>query len=611
MRAVRKVWLGALCAGLAALGSGAGAAQAAAPEPDFILTSPLVHPTKIPPPILELEGPCGIAVRSSGHLFVANYYRHSIESIAPVPSPEFSTPLTGVDPLDGPCGLAVDGSNRLYVNNYHRNVERYTPLGQGFGSPTVIDSSHPTGVAADTVTGRVYVAARTHIAVYDADSGAPVMDGADPLRIGEGEIEHGYGAAVSRYTATAGFLYVPDAATGTVKVFDSADGSVVEPAIAGPPGGFGSLRDSAVAVDRVTGDVYVADTLAYPQYTETPQAVIQVFDAAGAYKGQLKYPVVDSSPVGLAVDNSAGANQGRVYVTSGNTTEAKIYAYPPGAAIVPQAGAALGPGAARARSEERHAVPAGAVGGPHDAAGEEATASEIAQKGKLRVAVSGRLSPRRLPRRGTAPVSISVGGEVTTTDGSSPPQLKRLRIEFNRGGRLESAGLPTCRYGRIQPGSSSRALSACREALVGRGSFTADITLSGQEPYPTRGRLLVFNGARKGKPVLFGHLHSRRPFATSFVLVFERRTIRRGPYGTALAASLPQALGNWGNLTGIEMTLSRRYTHRGARHSFISAGCPAPKGFPGAVFPLARTSFTFSNNQKLTSVLTSSCRAKG
>ena len=67
----------------------------------------------------------------------------------------------------------------------------------------------------------------------------------------------------------------------------------------------------------------------------------------------------------------------------------------------------------------------------------------------------------------------------------------------------------------------------------------------------------------------------------------------------------------WGRLTGLEMTLSRRYRYKGRRHSFISSGCPAPRGFPGAVFPLARTSFSFEGGTKLSSVFTSTCKVRG
>ncbi len=101
--------------------------------------------------------------------------------------------------------------------------------------------------------------------------------------------------------------------------------------IVGPPAGFVSLRDAAVAVDDASGDVYVLDDT-QPDRTEEPLGRIDVFDAGGAYQGHLKYDVIDGGPSGLAVDNSEGATQGRVYVTTGNTNEAGVYAYPPGAA---------------------------------------------------------------------------------------------------------------------------------------------------------------------------------------------------------------------------------------------------------------------------------------
>lgn len=236
--------------------------------------------------------------------------------------------------------------------------------------------------------------------------------------------------------------------------------------------------------------------------------------------------------------------------------------------------------------------------------------AEVTQKGTLRVAVAGKLSPKTLPRRGVAPIAVSVGGRFTTTDGSLPPQLRTLRIELNRHGRLDTRGLPVCRIQQIHPASSARALRACRDSLVGQGHFSVDVVLSGQEPYPTRGRLLVFNSVRKGRPALLGQIHSTRPFSTSFVVPFAIRKTKRGRYGTAVTASLPRALGDWGHVTGIEMKLSRRYAYRGNRHSFISAGCPAPKGFPGAIFSLARTTFGFAGGKKMTSSLTRNCRVR-
>jgi hypothetical protein len=243
-------------------------------------------------------------------------------------------------------------------------------------------------------------------------------------------------------------------------------------------------------------------------------------------------------------------------------------------------------------------------------AGGALAGAEVIREGSLQVAVSGGLSPKRLPRSGTAPIAVSVGGKITTTDKSSTPRLKTLSIELNRSGHLDSGGLAVCPYGAIQPASTQRALSACRPALVGQGSFQAEISLAGQDPYPTSGRLLAFNGRQRGRPVLYGQIYAPRPFATSFVIVFSIGKSNKGAFGTILKADLAKSLGGRGKLTGIELTLSRKYSHGGERLSYLSAGCPAPKGFPGASFPFAKTTFGFEGGRTLQATLTRNCRVR-
>lgn len=237
----------------------------------------------------------------------------------------------------------------------------------------------------------------------------------------------------------------------------------------------------------------------------------------------------------------------------------------------------------------------------------------ITQKENLRISVSGKLSPKKLPREGAAPISVSVGWDIATTDGAPPPKLKTLGIEINRQGHFSTEGLPTCPYGRIQPATTQRALSNCRSALVGRGSFTANIALRGQEgeSYAAKGQLLVFNGEAGGKPVLFGQIYAAHPFATSFVITFNFSKIKKGEYGTELSATLPASLRSWGDLTGIQMNLSRRYHYKGKPRSYISAGCSTPKGVHQASFPLARTSFSFAGGKKLSSTVSETCKARG
>jgi hypothetical protein len=237
--------------------------------------------------------------------------------------------------------------------------------------------------------------------------------------------------------------------------------------------------------------------------------------------------------------------------------------------------------------------------------------AEVTQRNHLRVVMQGELAPVALPRAGAAPVAVSLGGELSTTDGSDLPRLRTLRIEINKGGRLETKGLPECPLDQIAVATSDRALAACRKAQVGGGTFHANIVLRGQEPYPTTGKLLLFNGRSAGRSVLFGHIYASRPFATSFVITFKIAERGGGTFGTVLSASLPEALGNWGYVTGIQMKLSRNYRYRGARHSYLSASCPAPKGFGAVSFPLIKASFVFDGGRKLESTLNRRCRAKG
>src|SRR4051794_36983835 len=228
--------------------------------------------------------------------------------------------------------------------------------------------------------------------------------------------------------------------------------------------------------------------------------------------------------------------------------------------------------------------------------------AEVSQKNGVRVAVDGSLSPNRLPRRGSAPVSVSVSGRIDSLHEATLPQLQKLTVAINSAGHLDLKGIPHCRINHINPSNNQEALAACRSSLIGEGSFSADVKLPEQSPFPSEGKLLAFNGTIGGKPAIFGHIYGTKPLPTSFVLPFKVKQTK-GTFGTILEASFPRATGEWGYVTGISLNLDRK--------RFLSAGCPAPGGFSGAVFPLLQTSFSFAGGLKLTNTLTRSCQAKG
>jgi hypothetical protein len=227
---------------------------------------------------------------------------------------------------------------------------------------------------------------------------------------------------------------------------------------------------------------------------------------------------------------------------------------------------------------------------------------EATQKQGVRVTVDGALTPKRLPRRGQAPVSVSVKGEIKALGGAATlPQLQRLSIAINSAGHLDVAGIPHCRIGHINPSNNQEALAACRSSLIGEGSFSANVVLPEQSPFPSKGKLLAFNGTIGRQPAVFAHIYGTDPLPTSYVFAFRIKQTK-GTYGTILETSFPKATGDWGYVTGIELNLDKR---------FLTAGCPAPKGFTKVVFPLMKTSFQFKGGLNLQNTLTRSCEATG
>jgi hypothetical protein len=225
-----------------------------------------------------------------------------------------------------------------------------------------------------------------------------------------------------------------------------------------------------------------------------------------------------------------------------------------------------------------------------------ATAATV-QQGDLRITVQAQLKPYKLPREEPAPIAVFIAGALKSASGQRPPQLQSMRVLVNRHGLLQSKGLATCSLGQLAGSSSSRALSSCGDALVGSGQFWAHIVLPDQGAYPTRGRLLVFNGRHKGKPALFTHIFTSNPFNSAFTIPFSIEKVNRGRYGTELSASFPEALGSWGYVDRIKLTLRKKYRHRGTQLSYFNAACPAPKGTKRTAYSLARATLSLDTAQ--------------
>jgi DNA-binding beta-propeller fold protein YncE len=565
----------------------------------------------------QIEGACGLAVSSSGELDVSDYYHRAVHSFSPSGNYGGTELLAGGDPspvlkpineLNAVCGLAIDAGGILYASELHQRVLRLP-------GEAVIDPGKSTGIAVDE-KGDLYVNHRTYVAVYEA----PIVPGeAASMEIGLGSLGDAYGVAVDFKT---GRIYVPDAADEAVKVFDPAV-SLTTPVdtIDGPggtsEGSFHSLADAAIAVDNSEtggeGHVLVVDDR-QPRFAFAEAAVYE-FDQNGDYLDTLARRSVGpqgevrengpffGEPSGMAADPKTGD----LYVTTGNSAQANVVKYGP---FQPFAPPALDGGGSDVSSGGTAPLSAGLDGDAAASADPGASASVVEQRRGVRVSFDGKLTPHVLPRHGTAPVGIVVDAKISATGGEDPPQLRRITIAINRNGQFTSKGLPVCRIDQIQPSTTAGALAACRRSLVGEGRFSANVKLPEQSPFPSAGKVLAFNGKVNGRPAILAHIYGTEPAPTSTVLPFLLRE-GRGTYGTTLEASLPQATGSWGYVTGLRMSLRRQFSYRGHSRSFLRAGCPAPAGFPSAAFPLAKTSFAFAGDLTLDAVLNRTCRARG
>ena len=249
-----------------------------------------------------------------------------------------------------------------------------------------------------------------------------------------------------------------------------------------------------------------------------------------------------------------------------------------------------------------------AVSGVLVAGASERASGERAQRGNLIVALDGSLSPLKLPRDRLAPVAVRLAGELRTEDGSQLPRVTRIELALPDQGVLDTRGLPVCSPRRLRYASASEALDACRPALVGSGRLEAEVLLPSQAPFMVEARLLAFNARVGGRRALIVHGFAADP-ATIAVLKF-RLGRGDGRLGRRLVASLPRALGPWPRVARFEMTLSRRFTHRGRARSYLSASCPIPPALTAGFFSLAGASFELESGERIGTTITRGCRAR-
>jgi len=285
----------------------------------------------------QFNHPFGVAVDSSGNVFVGDLDNHRIRRITPagVVSTLAGTGIRGhadgignTAQFNDPLGVAVDSSGNVYVADFRNHrIRRITPAGvvsifagstEGFadGAGTEAQFNYPTGVAVDS-SGNVFVTDSVNHLIRKITTAGVVSTLAgstEGFADGAGntaQFEDPYDLAVDSF----GNVYVADqgnhlirkiTTAGVVSIFAGstegfADGTGTEAQFYFPTG---------VAVDS-SGNVYVADFSNHCIRKITPERVVSTFAGTGTegHADGTGTTAQFKRPAGVAVDSS-----GNVYV---------------------------------------------------------------------------------------------------------------------------------------------------------------------------------------------------------------------------------------------------------------------------------------------------------
>jgi hypothetical protein len=230
--------------------------------------------------------------------------------------------------------------------------------------------------------------------------------------------------------------------------------------------------------------------------------------------------------------------------------------------------------------------------------------------GNLLIKITGATSPRALPKSKMAPISFHGSASVATRDASHIPPALSTQLLVDKHIKIDTTGLPTCTLAKIRSSSPAEAMKACGQALIGRGTSSAEVQFPEQAPFTAKGPLLAFNGPSsgggyggKGYQEQLYYVYADVPLPTALIAV-AKVSKGSGKYGYKISISIPKIAGGAGSFGGVEFTINRRWTYKGKKHSFLTAEC-ANGHFD------AQVEVAFGDGTDVTGNVVQACRSTG
>jgi hypothetical protein len=224
---------------------------------------------------------------------------------------------------------------------------------------------------------------------------------------------------------------------------------------------------------------------------------------------------------------------------------------------------------------------------------------EVAQVGNLFIRDNGGISPSRLPKRTPVPISGHIDAQIGTVDGSHPPAVENVVVDFDKTIHVNAKGLPVCKEKQLVARSTVTAEKACPDAIVGSGKGEVEVAFPEQAPFSATGPITLFNGGvHGGTTLLLIHTYVSVPAPTAVIVPVKISQIHRGRYGLHTEAKIPAIAGGAGSVTKFTLQIGRKFTYKGKKESYLTATCPT-----GSYYTQGHVLFADGTTMGLTHVL--------
>ena len=200
--------------------------------------------------------------------------------------------------------------------------------------------------------------------------------------------------------------------------------------------------------------------------------------------------------------------------------------------------------------------------------------ADTVRVGNIEFTGEGGFSPKALPKKSMAPISLMAEGKIKTLDGTHPPALKEVLLETDKNGAVNVKGYPVCKSGKLQSTDTKAAEKACKPAQIGSGTTKVEIDFPDSKPVLVTSKLLVFNGGFKGgTTTLYIHAYITVPVPAAIVTTVKIKNVNKGRYGLLSKATIPKIAGGSGSVTYFKLKVGKQYRYKGKKVSILTAKC--------------------------------------